>query len=93
MLGTINLTKQENIHTDYKSSQCMHYAITFLGSNELKRNEIMYFKQIEYHWHVNMNSYWGESISMYPMWLSFFAIFNLYSILEHILGGKEYQFR
>ena len=49
LLGTINLTKQENIHTDYKSSQCMHYAITFLGSNELKRNEIMYFKQIEYH--------------------------------------------
>ena len=38
LLGTINLTKQEKIHTDYKSFQCMHYDITFLRSNELKRN-------------------------------------------------------
>ena len=26
---------------------------------------------------------------MQPMWLSFFVIFNLYSILEHILGWKN----
>ena len=49
----------------------------------------MYFSQIEYQWHVYMNSNWGVTISMQPMWLSYFAIFNLYSILEHILGRKN----
>ena len=37
-----NLTKQVKIHIDQKPSQCIHYDITFLGSNELMRNEIMY---------------------------------------------------
>ena len=41
------------------------------------------------HWYVYVISYWRENISMQPMWLSFFAIFNLYSILEHTLGRKN----
>ena len=80
-----------NIYKFTKGRSCLNIElVTFSlsGSGNLIQHTKTHSDEKTFHWHVYVNSYWGETISMQPMWLSFFGEYSSFRAFHNTLWGE-----
>ena len=93
-----NLTQHMRIHTEELPYQCTYCNLRFSKNSNLKRHMNIHTEVKPYHCnvcykdfstnfyfaqHITKDSYWGNTISMYTLWLNFHTEIESYNTYEY----------